>query len=151
VLLLVLAGCVNRVAGSPIGTGQIVDSNPTQAPTASGSGTAGPAPTPSIPDFPLAKDGSDITACYDGTCEVELRAPVTIPFAPSTGLVSLTLTRVDETDGAQLSGSTVGGGTVSAQVYADPGGSAVVTLNGFTIAALATVDGRAVLRMSPPS
>jgi hypothetical protein len=151
VLTTLLAGCVNRVAGAPIGTGQIVDSDPARAPGPTGSGTEGPAPTPAIPDFPVAADGADITACYDGTCEVELRAPVTIPFAPATGLVSLTLTRVDETDGAQLSGTTVGGGTVSATIYADPGGSAVVTLNGFTIAALATVDGRAVLRMSPPS
>jgi hypothetical protein len=151
VLLLVLAGCVNRVAGAPIGTGQIVDANPTQAPAPTGSGTSDPPPTPTIPNLPAAKDGSDITACYDGTCEVELRAPVTIPFAPSTGMVSLTLNRVDEVDGAQLSGSTVGGGTVSGQLYADPGGAAIVSFNGFTIAALATVDGRAVLRMSPPS
>lgn len=82
---------------------------------------------------------------------MELRAPVTIPFAPSTGMVSLTLTRVDEIDGAQLSGSTVGGRTVSGQLYADPGGTAIVSFNGCTIAALATVDGRAALRMSPPS
>lgn len=153
-LSLLLAACSNQVAGSPIGTGQIVDSEPTAtAPggSGSGSGTATAEPPPTNEDIPPAADGSDVTACYDGTCEVMLRAPVTIPFDPKTGLVSLTLNRVDDVDGAQLSGSTVGGGTVSVSVYADPGFTSNATVNGFTITALYTVDGVAVLRMSPPS
>jgi len=156
-LSLLLAGCSNAVTGSPIGTGQIVDSNPTAtAPgpsggPGSGSGTATAEPPPTNEDIPPAADGSDINACYDGTCEVELRAPVTIPFDPKTGLVELTLNRVDGEEGAQLSGSAVGGGTVSVSVYADPGFSSTATVNGFTITALYTVDGVAVLRMSPPS
>jgi hypothetical protein len=76
---------------------------------------------------------------------------VTIPFDPATGLVELTLTRVDGVDGAQLSGTAVGGGTVSVSVYADPGFESTATVNGFTVTALYTVDGIAVLRMSPPS
>jgi hypothetical protein len=146
-----LAGCTNQVAGSPIGTGQIVDSDPSAtAPPGSGSAAPGP-PTQSIPNLPPAKDGSDITACYDGECEVELRAPVTIPMDPSTGIRQFTLERVDPVDGAYLTGTTAdGNGTLSAQLYADPGGNATVVLNGFTIVALATVNGVAVLRMSPP-
>jgi hypothetical protein len=157
-LSLLLAACANEVAGSPIGTGQIVDSNPTtSAPGPSGGGPGGGTgsgtaePPPTNEDIPPAADGSDIKACYDGTCEVQLRAPVTIPFDPKTGLASLTLTRVDGVDGAQLSGTTVGGGTVSVSVYADPGFESTATVNGFTITALYTVDGIAVLRMSPPS
>ncbi|MFC4858782.1 hypothetical protein [Actinophytocola glycyrrhizae] len=147
-LSLLLSACTNEVAGAPIGTGQTVGSNPaTSAPAPSG--TAEPPPTNE--DIPPAADGSDVRACYDGTCEVELRAPVTIPFDPGTGLAQLTLTRVDGVDGAQLSGTTVGGGTVSVSVYADPGFSSTATVNGFTITALYTVDGVAVLRMSPPS
>lgn len=153
-LSLLLAACTNDVAGSPIGTGQVVDSDPSvTAPTApgpSGSGTAEP-PAPTNEDIPPAADGSDVKACYDGTCEVVLRAPVKIPFDPKTGLVELTLTRVDGVDGAQLSGKAVGGGTVSVSVYADPGFESTATVNGFTITALYTVDGVAVLRMSPPS
>jgi hypothetical protein len=150
-LSLLLAACTNEVAGSPIGTGQVVDSDPSvTAPGPSGTGTATP-PPPANEDVPPAADGSDVKACYDGTCEVVLRAPVRIPFDPKTGLVELTLTRVDGVDGAQLSGKAVGGGTVSVSVYADPGFESTATVNGFTITALYTVDGVAVLRMSPPS
>jgi hypothetical protein len=150
-LLLLLAGCTDEVAGAPIGTGQIVDSDPSAtAPPGTGSGKPGP-PTQSIPNMPPAADGSDITACYDGTCEVELRAPVTIPMAPSTGVRQFTLERVDDVDGAYLTGTTAdGNGTLSAQVYSPPGGSATVVLNGFTIVALATVNGIAVLRFQAP-
>ncbi len=150
-LSLLLAGCTNQVPGFPIGTGQIVDANPT-ATAPPGSGSADPGPPPqSIPNMPKAADGSDVHACYDGTCEVELRAPVTIPMDPSTGIAQFTLERVDDVDGAYLTGTTAdGNGTLSAQVYSPPGGSATVVLNGFTIEALATVNGIAVLRFSPP-
>jgi hypothetical protein len=151
-LSLLLAGCTNQVAGSPIGTGQLVDSNPTaSAPTGSGSADPGPPPQ-TIPNMPKAADGSDISACYDGECVVELRAPVTIPMAPSTGIAQFTLVSVDNVDGAYLTGTTAdGNGTLSAQVSAYPGaGSGTVILNGFTIEALATVDGVAVLHFSAP-
>lgn len=151
-LSLLLSACTNEVVGSPIGTGQIVDSNPTSEPGSSGDPGSGTAePPPENEDVPPAADGSDVKACYDGTCEVALRAPVTIPFDPKTGLVQLTLSRVDGVDGAQLSGTAVGGGTVEVSVYADPGFSSTATVNGFTITALYTVDGLAVLRMAPPS
>lgn len=150
-LSLLLAGCADDVAGSPIGTGQIVDSNPTVS-GSPGSGSADPGPpSQTIPNMPKAKDGADITACYDGTCEVELRAPVTIPMDPATGVKQFTLERVDDVDGAYLTGTTAdGNGTLSAQIYSVPGGNATVVLNGFTIVALATVNGIAVLRFSPP-
>jgi hypothetical protein len=156
-LALLFAGCANAVAGSPIGTGQIVDSNPTVPPGSGGPGpSSGPGggtgePPPADPEKPVAADGSDVSACFDGTCEVELRAPVTIPFDPATGLLELTLNRVDGVDGAQLTGKAVGNGTVSVSVYADPGFTSTATVNGFTITALYTVDGVAVLRMSPPA
>lgn len=152
-LALTLVACADQVAGAPIGTGQTVD--PTATSGGVGTGSVAPTttttdPTPSIPGFPQAADGTDVAACFDGTCEVELRAPQTIPLDPATGIVSLTLHRVDEVDGAQLSGTTTDGGTVSVNVYAEPGGTATAVVNGFTIVALATVNGRAVLRMSPP-
>jgi hypothetical protein len=148
-LSLLFTGCTDQVAGAPIGTGEIVDSNPTTTAPPGTESPGGP-PTPSIPNFPKAQDGSDITACYDGRCEVELRAPVTIPVDPATGITSLTLERVDEDNGAQLTGTTTGGGTLSAQLYTPPGGLATTVFNGFTIQALATVNGIAVLRLTPP-
>lgn len=148
-LSLLLAGCTNQVAGAPIGTGQIVDSNPS-ASAPPGSTAPGP-PTQSIPNLPAAKDGSDISACYDGVCEVELRAPVTIPMDPATGVRQFTLERVDDVDGAYLTGITAdGNGTLTAEIYSVPGGNATVVLNGFTIVALATVNGIAVLRFQAP-
>lgn len=152
-LLAGCAGCAVHVGGSPIGTGQTVDpggSASTSAPAPSAPSASATEP-PADSDLPPAADGSDVSACFDGTCEVELRAPVTIPLDPATGIASLTLERVDGTNGAQLTGTTTGGGTISAQLYADPGGYATTSFNGFTIAALATVDGVAVLRLSPPA
>jgi hypothetical protein len=147
-LSLLLAGCTNEVAGAPIGTGQVVDSNP----TATGTATSGPAPAPSIPNFPKAQDGTDISACYDGDCEVELRAPATIPMDPATGVAAWQLERVDDVDGAYLTATTAdGNGTLSANLYAEPGsGGVTVVLNGFTIVGLATANGVAVLRFSTP-
>lgn len=145
-LSVLLAGCSSEIAGAPIGTGQIVDSNPTV--TESPASTGQPAPTD--PDLPPAADGSDITACYDGTCEVELRAPVTIPIDPATGITTLTLERVDDVDGAYLTGVTTGGGSVTATLYAGSNGYAVAQFNGFTIEARYTVNGVAVLRLAPP-
>jgi hypothetical protein len=146
-LSLLLAGCTNELAGAPIGTGQIVDSNPTATAT---SGSSGPAPKPSIPNFPKARDGTDVSACYDGDCEVELRAPATIPMDPATGVAAWRLERVDDVDGAYLTATTAdGNGRLSASLYAEPGGGgATVVLNGFTIVGLATANGVAVLRFS---
>ncbi|MFL6127217.1 hypothetical protein [Actinophytocola sp.] len=146
-LSLLLAGCSHEVAGSPVGTGQVVDSNPTTA-----SSAADPPPSPTNPNWPKAADGTDITACYDGTCEVELRAPATIPMDPATGVREWHLERVDDVNGAHLTATTAdGSGTLSADVYAEPGsGGATVVLNGITIVGLATANGVAVLRFSAP-
>jgi hypothetical protein len=150
-LSLLLTGCSHQVAGSPIGTGQTVDSNPTSGSAGQDPGSGSP-PSPSAPNFPKAADGSDITACYDGTCEVELRAPVTIPMDPATGVAEWHLERVDDVDGAHLTATTAdGNGTLSADLYAEPGsGGATVVLNGITIVGLATANGVAVLRFAAP-
>lgn len=148
-LWLLLAACTNEVAGAPIGTGQIVDSNPSVTPPP---GSSGPRPTPTVPNWPKAANGSDLTACYDGTCEVELRAPVSIPMNPALGVAEWRLESVDDADGAHLTAKTTdGAGTFSANVSATPGyGPATVTLNGWHISALATANGVAVLGFSPP-
>ena len=155
-IALTLSGCAaEQVAGEPIGLGPdsgiIFDEPPTTTTTSPPpAGTEPPGSTETIPNFPQAKDGSDIAACYDGTCEVEVRAPLDIPLDPAvTGVSSLTLVRVDEVNGATLTGVSSGGGTIEMVLYADPGGqSAAVFNNRFSVAALATVNGRAVLRIS---
>lgn len=157
VALTLVAGCAaEKVAGEPVGLGDdggtIFDEPPatTTTPSEAPPGTEPPGPAETIPNFPQAKDGSDIAACYDGTCEVEVRAPLDIPLDPAiTGVSSLTLVRVDEVNGATLTGVSSGGGTIEMVLYADPGGqSAAVFNNRFSVAALATVNGRAVLRIS---
>jgi len=161
VALTLVAGCAaEKVAGEPVGlgddSGTIFDEPPATTTTAPGTpgtpppDTGPPGPAQTIPNFPQAKDGSDVAACYDGTCEVEVRAPLDIPLDPAvTGVSSLTLVRVDEVNGATLTGVSAGGGSIEMVLYADPGGqSAAVFNNRFSVAALATVNGRAVLRIS---
>jgi len=157
VALTLVAGCAaEKVAGAPVGLGDdggtIFEEPPatTTPPGPPPSATAPPGPAETIPNFPQAKDGSDVAACYDGTCEVEVRAPLDIPLDPAiTGVSSLTLVRVDEVNGATLTGTSSGGGTIEMVLFADPGGqSAAVFNNRFSVAALATVNGRAVLRIS---
>lgn len=158
VALTLVAGCAaEKVAGEPVGLGDdggtIFEEPPATTTTPPGpppSVTEPPGPAETVPNFPQAKDGSDVAACYDGTCEVEVRAPLDIPLDPAvTGVSSLTLVRVDEVDGATLTGVSSGGGTIEMVLFADPGGqSAAVFNNRFSVAALATVNGRAVLRIS---
>lgn len=158
VALTVAAGCAaEQVAGEPVGlgddSGTIFEEPPATTTTPPGtapSGTAPPGPTETIPNFPQAADGSDISACYDGTCEVEVRAPLDIPLDPAiTGVSVLTLQRVDEVNGATLTGRSSGGGTIEMVLFADPGGQSTAVFNNrFSVAALATVNGRAVLRIA---
>ncbi len=158
VALTLVAGCAaEKVAGAPVGLGddggtifEEPQATMTTPPGPPPSATEPPGPAETIPNFPQAKDGSDVAACYDGTCEVEVRAPLDIPLDPAvTGVSSLTLVRVDEVNGATLTGTSSGGGSIEMVLYADPGGqSAAVFNNRFSVAALATVNGRAVLRIS---
>jgi hypothetical protein len=105
-------------------------------------------PTPTGPTLPPAADGRNISACYDGSCEVEVRAPQKIPMSPKTGVATLTVTAVTS-EGVQISGRLTNGNTTESTVFADPGSLAATTDGTIEIAALGVVNGLAVIRISP--
>ncbi len=116
---------------------------PVTSPTAS--------PSPTGPTLPPATDGKDIHACYDGSCEVQVRAPMNIPMSPKTGVAKLTVTAVTA-EGVQVSGRMTNGNNMEVTVFADPGSLATTSIdNKVEIAALGVVDGVAVIRISPPA
>jgi hypothetical protein len=127
---------------------------PTEPPSPS-TASPGPSPSPepaspSEPALPEAMDGTDLDACYDGSCEVEVRAPLEIEFDPDTGIASMTIEQITA-EGLELSGTTESGGTFSSGMYATDGGLAkgVISNNGvtFELAVLGVLDGVAVLRI----
>lgn len=107
-------------------------------------------PSPSEPALPAAVDGTDLDACYDGSCEVEVRAPLDIEFDPDTGIASMTIEQITA-EGLELKGTTVSGGEFESGMYASDGGLAkgVISNNGvtFEVAVLGVLDGVAVLRI----
>jgi len=116
-------------------------------PSRSASPSPSPSPSATGPTLPPAADGSDIAACYDGDCEVRVRAPLKIPVSPSTGIATLTVTSITA-EGVNVSGVLTDGTNLEITVYADPGGLATGTVNTVQISALGVVDGEAVLHLS---
>jgi hypothetical protein len=138
--LVTLAGCGGReVAGAPIGS--------TVAPTPDTVVTT-TSPPPAEPTVPRAKDGANLKACYDGTCEVDVRAPVQLDLDPSTGVKHLSIPKIGP-QGVHIVGTTVGGGSITVDLYADPGAAASGVINGqLSITTLATTGGHALLRLA---
>jgi hypothetical protein len=116
-------------------------------PSRSVSPSPSPSPSATGPTLPPAADGSNIAACYDGDCEVRVRAPLRIPVSPSTGIATLTVTSVTA-QGVTVDGVLTDGTNLEITVYADPGGLATGTVNTVQVAALGVVDGEAVLHLS---
>lgn len=126
------------------------DAGPTRSPTPaarSSSASPSPSPSPTGPTLPPAADGTDVSACYDGSCEVRVRAPKNIPMAPKTGIARLTVQRITD-DGVRVAGSTTSGTDIVITVYADPGGLAIGRVNQLEVAALGVVDGVAVIHLA---
>lgn len=104
------------------------------------------------PPLPAAADGSDLAACFDGTCEVLMSAfPAEVPLDPSLGLEagvqSLTFQALTPDGGLAVALNGPGGGPMGiVTVYAD-GGTA--SFNGLDIEALAIDAGTAAVRISP--
>jgi hypothetical protein len=138
-----VAGCSGpEVSGAPIGS-------TLAAPTTTGPATTTTDPPPAEPAVPKAKDGTNLKACFDGTCEVGVRAPVTINLDPATGVTRLSIPTIGP-KGVHIEGATTGGGTITVDLYADPGAFAQgVVNNALSISTMATVGGHALLRLEP--
>jgi hypothetical protein len=151
--LLVAAAAAVSVAGcggSGDDTATGAGSHRPSAPAASAAIPSAPSPSPSRtgPTLPAAADGTDIHACYDGRCEVRVRAPQRIPLSPKTGFAKLTVTSITA-QGMRVDTVGTNGSTGQATVSAQGGGYAIATLNGLEIATLGVLDGVAVIRLSP--
>jgi hypothetical protein len=142
--LVTLAGCAGgEVTGAPIG------STAEKPPATTGAAVTTTDPPPAEPTVPKAKDGANLKACFDGTCEVDVRAPVQFDLDPSTGLTHLSIPRIGP-EGAHLDGTTAGGGTVTIDLSATPGSYAQSVINNvMSISTLATTGGHALLRLEP--
>ena len=141
--LVALAGCSGQeVSGAPIGS--TLAPPPTTGPV-----TTTTEPPPAEPTVPKAKDGANLKACFDGTCEVDVRAPVQFDLNPSTGVTHLSIPRIGP-QGVHIEGATTGGGTITVDLYADPGAAAQGVINNeLSISTIATVGGHALLRLAP--
>ncbi len=105
VLVVALSGCTVSRAGGPVAARTPPTTTTTMTTTTTTTTTTPPAPT--------ASDGADFQACADGTCEVAIAGPATIPLPG--GQLVVTTVLADGID-FELSGAT-GGGSGSLRGY----------------------------------
>ncbi len=137
-------------------------------------GAPSPAPTPSkpavssSPPVPVAADGTNLGACTDGTCEVRVDRPASIPLAGRFGVAQLrvevigpatvTFRMVDAPGGGtsfacdhpSCSMSVVGQSAAApAMATGSAGLGARLTMNRIRVELAAVSDGYAILRLAP--
>jgi hypothetical protein len=146
--VLVLAGC-----GS-VGDGSASHSSRSGSPSRGGSSSHTSA-------LPVAADGTDLTACADGRCEVRVGGPASIPVPHGLGVSSVRVRSIGSDDvtvvgrftGNRQSGFCTGrscsssgsGDGFTLTLGADSTGSE----NGLSITVVTVGGGSAVLRLAP--
>lgn len=98
VYLLAATGCANPDPSPP--------SNPPPPPV------PGPVFTPPPAPLPPTEDGTDVAACTDGSCEVQLSQPSEIPLDPRFGVRILQVASIGP-DRVALRSALEGGGEVA--------------------------------------
>ena len=151
--ILVVAGCgaTDNTArpgprsGSGAGTGTSTSARPTR-----------PQPAP-----PTAADGTNVAACFHGTCQIAVSGPVRIPLDGRSGLTELAVVDVDS-DQLHFRTATAGGGSGTADLGPGcvltfhPGGGGSACGGGYpppfghglAVRVLDITDGTAVLDLS---
>lgn len=89
VALLAVTGCAGSGQTGELVAGQGSTQDPTTAPTSDGVPSQPTEPSVSVPPPTAAADGSDVAACFDGTCEVEVTESTTIAFDEQFGISEL--------------------------------------------------------------
>ncbi|GAA1034994.1 hypothetical protein GCM10009557_41330 [Virgisporangium ochraceum] len=138
-LMVVLAGCATSSEARWIGS-----TGPAGSTGSAGSaGSTGPS-APAGADGLAAENGNDVSACFDGTCEIAVTGSVAVPLDPRFGLPALEVTftppqRVElrNEDPQGYLRSTV------------TGSSGTVQMNGIRAAVRTVRDKGAVLRFTP--
>lgn len=96
-LMVALTGCTGS-GGRDDGSGEGAESSSSSTPSKAGGG-GGPTETkrPSSPSSSASSgpaDGSDVSACFDGRCEIALSKPTAIPVDSRFGLGTLRVTKI---------------------------------------------------------
>ncbi|MGP4017713.1 hypothetical protein [Saccharopolyspora sp. 5N708] len=93
--------------------------------------------------LPAAKDGENLVACGDGTCEVLVSPSAVVPVPRQYGFI---LMRVRSIAGGVMEiGAKLESGSITSPL--DTGRSTI--MNGLEVKAVAVGDGKAVLSISP--
>ncbi|GAA3941386.1 hypothetical protein GCM10023085_23680 [Actinomadura viridis] len=155
-VLIILAGCGTSKDGSETADGKVPS-------------------TPASPPPRAAADGTDLNACEDGSCEVEVTGPATLPVDSKkfkTGTLevepgqddtvsftmkqsgnSSTSVQVCSPDGGCTNlgggGYSSGGGDVESSSAWTAGAGTRITANGIVITVVSVADGSAILRVTP--
>ncbi len=141
-LVIVLSGC-DPSGGGPAGGG-------VPRATASASKSASPSPSPSrsaspTPSLPAIRH-TDVHACYDGRCELDVKAGTTIALDARLGVDNLSVTSVSS---AGVDISTVGSdGFIGSLLEQRPDQGGPSRVNQLTIAVEAIYGDMALIRLS---
>jgi hypothetical protein len=146
---VLLAGCGTKTAPTADPTPVRSSATPSRTPTATltPTPTVTPTPTPTQKPRPKPKDGTDLSACEDGRCEVLLTKPVTIALDGRLGVPQLDVTKVGP-DGVDFSVVMPDG--MQAGMYdqrPDQGGPS--TLNKLRVYVIWLGKDSAVIRLAP--
>ncbi|MEJ3657997.1 hypothetical protein WEH80_34035 [Actinomycetes bacterium KLBMP 9759] len=134
---LALTACSAAPAGPRPETTSAAKATSTAPPT-----TAPTTPPTTARPKPTGADGTNLAACQDGSCDVLVTGPATIPVPPRTGFLSLQVVRVGTTLGIRWTSPGGGGGSM-----AGSGRGHLAEGTDFEFSDLG--DGTAVLRIHP--
>lgn len=151
--LLLVAGCTSTDTGVAL---------PTSSATAP---STSPTPTPPVA-LPPAADGADLTACADGSCEIRVDGPATIPIGLTFQVAAVSVESIGDdelTVGAEFAGGNIAssrtgrcsvstmfesaGSPAMSRIKAGAGARLVANRVGIEVVAIAR--GAAVLRLAP--
>lgn len=159
-VLILAAGCGGTTGGTrartpPAAGATTIEPEPSRATlpprpgttapsTTPGSAPATPPEVPGGPRLPAAADGTNLRACADGRCEVQVSAHDKIPTPSRLGVDKVTVTSITA-HGITLTGTAPG----SVLQLSWEGAYGTSYMNGLAITPVAVADGKAVLRIAP--
>ncbi|MEV6768779.1 hypothetical protein AB0N05_09160 [Nocardia sp. NPDC051030] len=138
-------GCGSEKAGYPVSAETTTARAVTTARTTTPSTTTTTTTTVTVPaTLPPATDGTNLDACADGNCEIQVDGPTAIPVVNYPGVKNLQVQQISE-NAITLTATT---GSMNMTATSGPGGT--ITLNGLVVNVIAIKDGSAVLHVSTP-
>lgn len=150
--VIALAGCGSggdEAGGSadesPSAEATSAEASDSASPSEKPSPTEEPVPTDDTPD--QASDGTDLSACYDGSCEIEISEPTQIEFDPKYDMGAFLVTEIGEDYVSLSMMDGVGSGTMGVGDSGAAGGGEGTELLGYTL--MSIDDGTAIIAFYP--